>query len=257
MSLPAPDQRHYPSARKRLLQAAVAHFFEEQFPKLFGPDIRDRIAEHLLELIEGQLPSASHLRSGQCLWNAVAIETRADSPSLRLIPVILTLVHEDDIAQLVAGASPLAVRQTAVARVLEEAYEQGALLSMRDLGLLTWQQATQMTTARRAWEAQHQSQLPHTGSHQDMGSCLTHKVVIVVKVFYEHRDPRQVALETKHSQHAVDRYLKDFHRVRTCYQQRPDPEFVAQVTGMSKHLVRQYIDIIERYEITPLTRKSA
>ncbi len=248
MSLPAPDQRHYPSAQKRLLQARVAHFFEEHFPKLFGPTIRLRMAQDLLALLEAQQPPVTHLRPGQCLWNAVASDTRADSPHVRFLPVILTLVHADDLAQLATGASPATVRRQAVARVLEEAYQQGALLSMRDVGLLTWQQGPQITRARRAWETQHQRPLPHTGSLQDMGSCLTHKTAIVVKVVYEHRDPRQVAAETKHSQHAVDRYLKDFHRVRTCYRQRPELDFVCQVTGMSKHLVRQYIELIQQYE---------
>lgn len=62
-----------------------------------------------------------------------------------------------------------------------------------------------------------------------------------------------MAAQTKHSQAAVDRYLKDFHRVRTCYRQTPDADFVSQVTGMSKHLVRQYIDIIDKHENIPLT----
>jgi hypothetical protein len=257
MSLPAPDQRKYGSAQKRLLQAAVARFFEDSFPKLFGPEIRQRIAESLLDLIEAQMPSSGHLRPGQCLWNAVSIETRADSARLRLVPVILTLVHEDDIAQLAAGTPITQVRQGAVARVLEEAYGQGALLSMRDVGLLTWHQGTQMSQSRLAWERRHQRQLPHTGNLQDMGSGVSHKTAIVVKAVYERRDPRQVAAETKHSQHAVDRYLKDFHRVRTCYRQRPDLHFICQVTGMSKHVVRQYIDIIDRYENAPLTGNAA
>ena len=257
MSLPAPDQRKYGSAQKRLLQAAVARFFEENFPKFFGPAIRQRIAQQLLALIEAQLPPASHLRPGQCLWNAVAIETRADSAHLRLVPVILTLIHEDDIAQLAAGTLLSEVKQAALARLLEEAYQQGALLSMRDLGLLTWHYGHQMSQCRLAWERRHKRQLPHTGNLQDMGSCLTHKTAIILKAVYEHHDPRQVAAETKHSQQAVDRYLKDFHRVRTCYRQQPDLDFICQVTGMSKQLIRQYLDIIDKYENTPLTGNAA
>ena len=253
MSLPARDHKHYASAHKRLLEAAVAHFFEENFPKLFGPVMRTRIARQLLDLIAAQTPPTSHLQPGQCLWNAVAIDTRADSAHLRLVPVILTLVNADDIARLADGAPLVEIKQTAVARLLEEAYQQGALLSMRDIGLLTWHRWNGIGCYRRAWEKQHQCQLPHPGTLQDMGSCMTHKSAIVVKAVYQHQDPRQVAAETKHSQAAVDRYLKDFHRVRTCYRQAPDAEFVSHVTGMSKHLVRQYIDIIERHENTLLT----
>ncbi len=248
MSLPSRNQKHYSSAHKRLFEAALAHFFEEHFPKLFGPVMRARIAEELLALIERHCLPASHLRPGQCLWNAVSIDTRADSTRLRLVPVILTLVNEADVAQLRVGASIAQVRQQALAWVLEEAYRQGGLLSMRDAGLLTWQREGALTQCRQAWETQHQHLLPHPGTLQDMGSCLTHKRTIVVKVVYEHQDPRQVATHTKHSQQSVDRYLKDFHRVRTCYREQPDLAFIQQVTGMSKHLIRQYIDLIETYE---------
>lgn len=258
MSLPAtPAHKQYASATKRLLEAAVAQFFAENFPALFGPDMRTRIAQHLLALIETQFPAYTHLRSGQCLWNAVAITTRADSQHLRLVPVVLTLVDAEDIAHRAAGVSPTKIAQDAVARLLEEAYQQGALLSMRDIALLTGQREGTITGYRRAWEAAHGRLLPHPGTLQDMGSCITHKTAIVVKVVYEGRDPRQVAQETKHTQQAVDRYLKDFHRVRTCYRHTPERDFIHQVTGMSYFLIDQYIALIEKYETTLLTSNIA
>lgn len=254
MSLaPTRATKHYASATKRLLQAQIAGFFAEHFPKLFGPAIRDRIADQLLALIEEQLPPTAHLRPGQCLWNAVALETRADSPHLRLMPVVLTLVAEEDITRLAAGERPSQVAPDATARLLDEAYQQGALLSMRDLGLLTWRSDSTVSQYRQAWETDHGRLLPHPGSLQDMGTCVTHKTAIVVKAVYECQDPRQVARTTHHSQKAVDRYLKDFHRVRTCYRQTPDPDFICQVTGMSPFLVNQYLEIINKYETEPLT----
>jgi hypothetical protein len=253
MIAPTFAQKQYASAHQRLLPARIADFFDKNFPKFFGPEIRDRIAQRLLELIEEQMPPRTTLRPGQCLWNAVAIETRADSPKRRLVPVVLTLVDDTDITRLAAGASVAQVAQDATARLLEEAYQQGALLSMRDLAVLTWHTPRTIVGYRQAWETAQDRVLPHPGTLQDMGSCLTHKTAIVVKTVYERHDPRQVARETKHTQQAVDRYLKDFHRVRTCYRQHPDQAFVCQVTGMSPFLVKQYIDILEKYEPNPLT----
>jgi hypothetical protein len=253
MSISSFAAKHYTSAHKRLLEARVAHFFEENFPRFFGSDIRQRIARQLLDLIEEQLPAYTHLRPGQCLWNAVAIDTRADSARLRLVPVIVSLVDEADITRLAAGDSPAKVAQGAIARILEEAYQQGALLSMRDVGLLTWHKESTVSNYRQAWEAHHGRMLPHPGNLQDMGTCITHKTSIVVKAVYEKRPPMQVAQETRHTQQAVDRYLRDFHRVRTCYRQNPELGFICQVTGMSKHLVKQYLEIIEKYEPGHLT----
>ena len=245
--------KRYASAHKRLLHASIAQFFNRNFPRFFGPEIRDRIADELIGLVDAQMPTTEHLRPGQCVWNAVAIETRADSSNLRLIPVVLTLVDDQDITRLSAGESVYRVAQDATARLLMEAYDQGALLSMRDIGLLTWHRGTAISQWRKSWEERHQEVLPHPGSLQDFGSCLTHKMAIIEKVIYENKDPRRVAQETKHTQQSVDMYLKDFHRVRTCYQQNQDIEFICQVTGMSKHLVAQYLDIIQKYEKPALT----
>lgn len=257
MSIPSRDHKHYHSAHRRLLQASIAQFFETNFPRWFGPEIRERIAQDLLRLMEDQCPDTTALRPGQCVWNAVAIDTRADSSKLRLIPVVLTMVDDEDITQLEASKSLTEVTQHAIARVLDEAYQQGALLSMRDVGLLTWHRESQMTTYRQAWEAAHGRTLPHPGTLQDMGTCITHKTAIVVKAVYEKKDTRLVAQETKHTQEAVDRYLRDFHRVRICYRKTPDQDFICQVTGMSAHLVKQYIDIIEQHENTLLTGEVA
>lgn len=250
MSMPTFHHKHYHSAHKRLLHDAISHFFDINFPKFFGPDIRNRIAEQLLQLIESQCPDITKIKPGQCVWNAIAIDTRADSEKLRLVPVILTLIDDSDIQRLANGAKLNTVRRDAMARVLDEAYQQGGLLSMRDISLLTWHHISNMTSVRQAWEKEHDMLLPHPGNLHDMGSCITHKTIIVVKAFYEKKDPRQVSRETHHTQKAVDKYLTDFHRVRTCYKQNPDCGFICQVTGMSSYLVKQYIEIIEKYEET-------
>ncbi len=257
MTAPPFGVKQYSSARKRLLQEQIGLFFEQNFPRLFGPDIRGRIAERLLNLIEAQLPAYTHLKPGQCLWNAVSVDTRADSKRLALVPVILTLVDEHDIERLAAGAKPPRLAQDAIARIMEEAYQQGALLSVRDVGLLTWRAPTAVSAYRKEREQRNERLLPHPGSLQDMGSCVTHKKQIVEKAVYQHMPTRQVAQETRHAQQAVDRYPADFHRVRTCYRHRQDTDFVCQVTGMSRFLVKQYLEIIHDNEPEALTSKAA
>jgi hypothetical protein len=242
------SQKHFGSAHKRFLRASIEDFLKSQFPVFFGSWIRQKAAEKIVALIEQQLPSRDHLRPGQCLWNAVAIETRPDSPNCRLVPVILTLVDPSDVEELAAGTRMSAIARKAIARMCREAFEQGALLSMRDIGLLVGRPNTSISVMRKQWEAEHETSLPHVETIQDFGTCISHKAVIIRKVVYEGKDPRKVADETKHSQRAVDRYLKDFHRVRTCYEHSQDIEFVTRTTGLSKHLVNQYISIIAEYE---------
>lgn len=248
-------QKHFGSARKRFLQSSIENFLDKEFPRTFGPVIRQKMAEKIVDLVDQQLPPKDYLRPGQCVWNAVSIATRPDSPNCRLVPVILTLVDSSDVEQLARGVRMSVIARRSIARICREAFEQGALLSMRDIGLLVWRSNAAITTIRQEWEADQKTTVPHVGTIQDFGTCISHKTVIIRKVVYEGKDPRRAADETKHSQRAVDRYLKDFHRVKTCYENMPDIEFVTRTTGLSRHLVHQYVSIIKENEKP--TEKSA
>jgi len=241
--------KHYASARHRFLKPSIQRFLQSQCPKLLGPLLVERLAEKLTELVQRQLPAKDHLRPGQMLWNAVSCRTRPDSPRLELVPVILTLVSPSDVEQLAKGSRLSEIAQKAVARITREAQQQGGLLTMRDIGLFTWRQNSCLSTIRQHWEKQNATVLPHPGSLQDFGSCISHKALIVRKALAEGKDPRTVAFETRHSQKAVDRYLKDFHRVRTCYQHNPCTDFISQVTGMAPFLVQQYVTILNELEV--------
>jgi len=242
--------KHYSSAGQRLLKPQIERFFAEQFPKLFGPVIRDHIAEALLELFTRQVRETTTLEPGQILWNAVDINTRADSPNRRFVPVVLTMVDEQDVQNRTKGLSIIDIRAQSTARILREAYQQGALLSMRDISLLSWHSSPAPSSWRKHYENSQKCELPHPGNLQDMGSCVTHKEQILYKAIVEHKDPVQVANESKHTQQAVDRYLKDFHRVQTVYNHNPDPDYISLVTNISKSVVNQYINIIETYDIS-------
>ena len=162
--------------------------------------------------------------------------------------MVLTLVNSNDAEQLATGTPMSEIAQQSIARMCREAFEQGALLSMRDIGLLVWRSNSAISVIRKKWEVNQQTSLPHIGSIQDFGTCISHKTTIIRKVIYEGKDPRRAADETKHSQRAVDRYLKDFHRVKTCYEHMPDVDFITRTTGLSKHLVKQYVNIIKENE---------
>lgn len=245
---PSAYVKHYLSARQRSLQASLDNFLEQACPKIFGSLLRQKLVQEIVTLVERQMPAKEHLRPGQCVWNAISCHTRPDSPNRRIVPVILTLVDQADIEAYLGGESIRTIRLRAMRRIMLEAYAQDALLSMRDIGLLTWQSYSNVSLFRKFIERQSGEVLPHPGSLQDFGSCISHKVQIVTRVVYEKKDPLQVARETKHTIQAVDRYVQDFHRVRTCYRVRPAVEFVQQATGMSKNLILQYIDIIEKNE---------
>ena len=242
----APDCiKRFHSAKARFLEGALNIFFKREFPKLLGPILRRKLVEELIKLLQDLLPLKDHVKPGQIVWNAVSTKTRADSPNVRFVPVTLTMINEQDIQQLADGEPMTKIMKQGIARITKEAYAQGALLSMRDIGLLTWRHGGSISHYRKKYEKEQNVTLPHTGSLQDMGSCITHKSTIVRKITIDKKDPLVVAQETNHRIGAVDRYIKDFNRVRLCYQDGKDQEFISLATGLNKFVVNEYVKLIE------------
>lgn len=245
----APDSmKRYQSAKARFLKPVIMNFFAIECPRFFGPTMREKLADELIGIFEAVAPERSRLKPGQALWNALDKNTRGDSPRRRYVPVVLTLTCEEDVQQLTDGVLMNRIAEQAVARMIREAYEQGGILSSRDLGLLTLRHGGGISNIRKRYEKEHQCTLPHTGALHDMGSCVSHKNLIVRKAILEKKDPAQVARECNHSQRAVDRYLKDYHRVKTLYKLDQDVDFIHLATQIAKHVIKQYINLIETEE---------
>jgi hypothetical protein len=241
------ELKHYRSAHKRFLKPAIENFFKTEFTKSFGPSVRSFIADELIKIFQANNRDINSIKPGQVLWNAVHKDTRADSYKMKLVPVILTLVSEEDISKLEKGLKVSEHKQNVVARILKEAYSQEALLSMRDVSLLLGMSDSYATQTRKKYEEKHNVNLPHPGNLQDMGSCMTHKYQIIYKCVVEKKDPVVAAKETNHSILAVDRYLKDFNRVKTLYLDDKDEDYIHLVTKLSLNLITQYVNIINKY----------
>lgn len=243
----SPITKCYKSAHKRFLKPAIENFFKNEFPKNFGPNIRSFIADELVKIFEENNRDINTIKPGQVLWNAIHKNTRADSYNMKLVSVVLTLVNDDDISKLENGLSITEHKQNVVARILKEAYEQNALLSMRDVSLLFAMSNSNATIIRKRYESCHNVELPHPGNLQDMGSCITHKYQIIYKYVVEKKDPMTITRETNHTIHAVDNYLRDFNRVKTLYLDGKDEDYIHIVTKLSLSLIAQYVNIINQY----------
>jgi len=249
MIRPPDSVKRYQSAKERFLKPVIVNFFSRECPKFFGPVLRDKLADELLSIFEDIVPQSSRLKPGQILWNALDKNTRGDSPNRKYVPVILTLISEEDVELLVQGVHMSKITERAIARMIQEAYHQGGILSSRDLGLITLRQPSATSSIRRHFEHHHNCTLPHTGALHDMGSTVSHKAIIVRKVVLEKKDPAAVARESNHSQRAVDRYLKDYHRVNTLHSLKYDVDFIHLATQIAKHVIVQYLNIINQEQV--------
>jgi hypothetical protein len=242
-----PSVKHYRSAHDRFLKPAIVNFFEREFSGMFGPVVRNNIADALIDLLDSVCPECSRLKPGQILWNALDKHTRGDSENRRYKPVILSLVTDEEVSMFEKGSSASTVRKTVMARMIREAYQQGAVLSTRDISLLLVTNAVNLSKLRIEYEKEYKTILPHTGVIHDMGTTLTHKRLIIYKYVVEKKDPSVVARETLHTQPAVDRYLKDYNRVKTLVNDNKDIDFIHHVTNIARSVIKQYVDIINNY----------
>jgi hypothetical protein len=222
-------------------------FFEKELPGSFGPNMREIITDEILRIFYENNRDVKSIKPGQVLWNAVHKDTRPDSKKRKFVPVVLTLTCKEDIELLENGTKMSLIRQRVISRIMREALEQGALLSTRDISLLLSSPHGGISQQRIKYEKENHSILPHTGSLQDMGTCLTHKYQIIYKYVVEKKDPMKIASETCHTQRAVDNYLKDFMRVKTLYFDGKDINYINVVTQLAHHVIKQYINIINQY----------
>ena len=243
-----PHVKKFKSAHSRFLKPTLERFFMQEFPRYFGPKIAERIADEVISIFQKLNPSKQTLQPGQIFWNALHKNTRADSRNVKFVPVILTIVDQEDIRRYVSGVKQSVIARDSLARMIKQAYSQGGILSSRDLALLTLRNDSRISTMRIRYEKEHNVVLPHTGALHDMGTCLTHKEQIIYKVVIQKKDPALVASETNHSQKSVDNYLQNYNRVKTVYNTNTDINHIHFVTKIAKHVIKQYIKIYELYE---------
>ncbi len=119
------SEKHYSSAHDRFLKPAIVNFFEREFCGMFGPVVRENIADALIDLFNSLCPESSRLKPGQVIWNALDKRTRADSEKRRYKPVILSLVTDDEVSMFENNCPVKQIRQNVIARMIKEAYQQG------------------------------------------------------------------------------------------------------------------------------------
>ncbi|MBU4445829.1 DUF1670 domain-containing protein [bacterium] len=112
------------------------------------------MVEELIILFDKYSPEAKNLRPGQVLWTALDKSTRGDSPNRRFVPVILSLITEEDIGELAKGKPVSKITEKSIARIINEAYKQGGILSNRDISLLMLRSTSDTSKRRIQYEPQ-------------------------------------------------------------------------------------------------------
>lgn len=197
------------------------------------------------------------MQPGQMIWQSILASEPAGKPvkECRYCRIVLTVhrITEDLETHRAHGIS--AKRQQQILRMSSEALDQGALLTVEDLGRLLDCNERTIRKDIKALEAAHGILIPTRGNRCDIGPGVTHREKIV-EMFLEGREPVAISREMKHSLKAVERYVHSYARVVFCHGQLKKDELqTALVVGVSGALVRRCLELHEKMRRRPELRE--
>jgi DNA-binding XRE family transcriptional regulator len=230
------------------IHGAIKHLLEEQYAFVGGDRVQDMLIGDLIEIFKQYSRDPWNLEVGQTLWFGVHMDEKPGPgktlAKMRVVPVILSITHEEDKLMRMNGYSHQEVRRYRVARLLKEAYAQKGVLTQADLAELIGVSAGTIGKDIRAYQQEHGVILPYRGTIHDIGPSMTHKKVIIAK-FLQGTPTPDIARMTQHTEEACDRYIKAFKKVRMLHDGKKKSPEIALILGMSERLANEYVALIE------------
>lgn len=185
--------------------------------------------------------------AGVIMFEAIRKE---DPPGKKLsechrIPVRLTLDMAEDL-ETYKQIGLKAMRQARILRLASEAYEQGALLTQEDLSRLL---SSSLNTVKRdlAELREEFGPVPTRGHIKDIGPSISHKTRIV-ELYLTNMDFHYLIKRSRHSQKAIERYLKTFSQVARLSLAGHTEEEIRLIVGTSPRLCAEYLDLVKSYQ---------
>ena len=239
--------------KKRDLPALLVHKFLNEYGYDHGPVIARAIVEDILATIERCWPE--RIPPKTIVWLAVRREWRDRRKSLDLtdlVPVHLSMVIDEELALLTDRElrwnrrARRAFCRARFARWCFEAYEQGGVLTLLDLSLMSGLSEHFVSKVLQEYEVETGKIVPTRGTVHDIGRGVTHKAE-VIRRWLRNESPEKIARELSHSQGAVDRYIAAFQRVRILATKVPISD-LPTLAGLSVSVVNEYVALLRQYE---------
>jgi hypothetical protein len=236
---------------KRTLPSLLTYKFLHEYGYDKGEVVAAAIVDDICAVVRNYFTKPDDLEPGQLIyWCPDATERARKGKTMahtKLVAVRLSVVAQEDIDALVAGAPALERREIRVRRLVHQAHDQGGVLSELDLSLVTGYTdggvSATIIRLRKRGEI-----LPIRGYVADMGSWPTHKAAII-RLYLEGLTTPEIASRTYHAKKSVDRYIDGFERVRLLAAKHP-PEELPLLCAMTPNVVAQYLAILDEHQLS-------
>ena len=138
-----------------------------------------------------------------------------------------------------------AYRQHILLRITQEARDQNALLTIKDLVKLL---KSSYSTIKRdiKYFRERELYVPLRGIVKDIGPS-SHKSKIV-ELYVKGYTPTEIQRSTRHSLQSIERYIKDFSRVSILTQREESIDNIRLIVGISERLIKEYQELFIKYK---------
>lgn len=208
----------------------------------------EALISDILSIHSESTKDALKLKPGQIVWPAVLKgEKHGNGKTLaktKCRHVVLSIVADSDILDYSRGIKPSRILPKRIARIAGEAYSQGGVLSQADIALIFNISQAKVSMLVRDYQNETGKMLPLRGVVHDIGRSITHKVKII-KMHMQNYSTKDIARATSHAPSSVDRYIRDFQRVKMLYGRGMILSEIAYITSLSENLVTEYIKIVK------------
>jgi len=241
--------------RKNQLSRIELKSFEGEFlyELINSYELSPKLSEQILISAKTSFLRTKELREGQVVAVVVGIDEKSGKPVERMkkIKVVLTLNNGLEDMSNLQQFGRCGLRQIIIQRITCEAVEQAGVLSQEDL---SYYLNCSQRTIKRDIQAIRKRGITVTtrGVLHNVGRGQTHKADII-KLYLEDYTYSEIKRKTRHSIGSIKRYLESFSKVLMAkHFGINNLSELSSVTGLSKYLLEQYIQIISDSSTNPV-----
>ncbi len=242
----------YASIEKRSFENALMRLLLTEYGLTGGRRIAALLVEDVLKLLGEYYPDSEQLKSGTLVWTCTADEGKKaevgkPTEAYPTRTVALPFVTSEELHSHTETKEAAPAREKRqVARLLKAAQAQGGLLTLAEVSVLVNRSYDKVRQYVQEWYAETGELLPLKGYQMDQGASPTHKGIIVRR-YEQGLEPPDIARETRHSLKSVERYLKDYERVKMLLKDRKSAEDISVLIGRGQKVVLQYFGLAREF----------
>jgi len=238
---------------RKTFRKAVIELLESEYKLVGSHKVIELIADDINQLRHKYSPRNTKYdkKLGNLSW--VTTSDKNDKPSLgqkieeyKHEVMELPYITEEDIELKRKKVSKTEHDLIRIERLTKSAKEKGGLLTVEELAAILNRSAATISKRIQEYHEQNDDILPLKGYVLDMGRGTTHKRKIL-NLYEKGVQPPDIARKTEHDLESVDRYIKDYERIKFLVRRGINKIQIQHLTGRGSSVITQYIDIIGKY----------